>query len=570
MSTVRQFGAITKIEDQADGTIKVWGVASSEAVDHAGEKITADAMKAALPDYSKFPALREMHEPLAAGKVLEADVDGAGVTQICAHVVDPLAITKVKTGVYAGFSIGGKVLKRDPTDRSVITSLRLVEISLVDSPCNPDAVISMWKADMTEYVPTGDEVVAKARELATEAGSRRYKDFLFKARETLISDALSADLGDDEEGDDVTKVDEAQTVDVPTDAAEAQAEGTAVEAAATDEAKLAADQADAVAEVVDPAAALAAAIEKANDVVTVPAIVETSGPFADMTKAGAALTLIAKTIQSDDVVKGLWFIPGSARVLECFGDLASSIAWEERSEGDDASPLPAMAVDILNRLKEFVIAVTTEEVSELLTQITTNLPDLTLSVIDGCCDEVEIIVLANGIIDLVKADSDLMAKVGARNSKRDAAMIQQSHDHMTKLGAVCAKDNCAKVEGVEDDETIKAALAAENERLAKALTEAAPAVIELTKKFETTIADLTKRLEQVESEPAAPKTASGPLRAVTKTEDASPGASDGTATISAEDLQKVVDALPEAERGQLLLRVALGNPIPVKTARAAA
>jgi len=567
MATVRQFGAITKIEDQEDGTIKVWGVASSEAVDHAGEKITADAMKAALPDYSKFPALREMHEPLAAGKVLEAEVDGAGVTQICAHVVDPLAITKVKTGVYAGFSIGGKVLKRDPNDRSIITGLRLIEISLVDSPCNPDAVISMWKADMTEYTPSGDEVVAKARELAEIAGSKRYKDFVYKARQTLIADALIADLGDDDEEDDAAKVAEPENPDAPTDAAEAEAEGAAVEAATTDEAKLAADQADAVAEVVDPAAALVAAIEKANDVVTVPAIVETTGPFADMAKAGAAMSLIAKTIQTNDLTKGLWMIENAARVLQQIGSLASSIAWEARDEGDTTSPLPAMAVDLVNRVKAFLISLANEETAELLTSITTNLPDFTLTMVEGD-DDAAIIVLANEIVDLVKADTDLMEKVGARNSKRDAAMIQQSHDHMAKLGAVCDKDNCAKVEGV-DPEIEKAALVAENERLAKALTDAAPAVEELTKKFETTIADLTKRLEQVEAEPAAPKTASGPLRAVSKVEDAAPGTNAGVASISAEDLQKVIDSLPEAERGQILLKIALGNPIPVTAARAA-
>jgi hypothetical protein len=194
VATVRQFGAITKIEDQADGTIKVWGVASCETRDSVGELITAEAMKGALPDYERFPALREMHQPSAAGRVIEADVDGSGATQICAHVVDPIAITKVRAGVYAGFSVGGKVLKRDPTDRSIITVLKLTEISLVDAPCNPDAVISMWKADMTEYTPSGDEVVAKAREIAEAAGSKRYKDFLFKARETLIADALASGL----------------------------------------------------------------------------------------------------------------------------------------------------------------------------------------------------------------------------------------------------------------------------------------------------------------------------------------------------------------------------------------
>jgi hypothetical protein len=567
VATVRQFGAITKIEDQADGTIKVWGVASCETRDSVGELITAEAMKGALPDYERFPALREMHQPSAAGRVIEADVDGAGATQICAHVVDPIAITKVRAGVYAGFSVGGKVLKRDPTDRSIITVLKLTEISLVDAPCNPDAVISMWKADMTDYTPSADEVVAKAREIAEAAGSKKYKDFLYKARETLKAEALASDFEDDEDADGaVAKTDEVESADAAAAPPEAAPEGAEVTTDETDEAKLAAAAIDAEAEPVDPAAALAAAIVKANDAVTVPVVAAEPTPFDDMAKAGAAMALIAKTVQTNDLTKGLWFVESSACLLQRIGELASSIAWEARDEGDAASPLPAMAIDLVNRIKAFVIAITNEETAELLTHLTTNLPDFTLTMIEG---DAEIIVLANEIVDLVKADTGLMEKVGARNSKRDAAMIQQSHDHMTKLGATCDKDNCAKVDGV-DPEAEKAALVADNERLAKALTDAAPAIVELTAKFETTIAGLTKRLEQVESEPAAPKTASGPLRAITKAEDASPGASGTGTALTADDFQKMLDSLPEGERGQLLLRVALSQPQLVQTARAAA
>jgi hypothetical protein len=560
VATVRQFGAITKIEDQADGTIKVWGVASSEAIDHAGEKITADAMKAALPDYSRFPALREMHEPLAAGKVLEADVDGAGITQICAHVVDPLAITKVKTGVYAGFSIGGKVLKRDASDRSVITGLRLVEISLVDSPCNPDAIISMWKADMTEYTPSGDEVVEKARELAATAGSKRYKDFLFKARETLIADAL-AGLGDDHGDEDLTKTDEVESADVAAAPPEAAPEGAEVATDETDEAKLAAAAIDATDEPVDPAAALAAAIVKANDAVAVPIVTAEPGPFGDMKKAAAALRLISV---DDPLAKGLYSTSRIADIMDSFQWVAESICYETASE-NDGSPQPELARQAMAALGALLIASAQEEVAEAIA----GMPEMEPLIVLYGDGEPEIVLLAHDIVDLVKADTDLMAKAGARNSKADAEMIQQAHDNMAKLGAACTKDNCAKVDGV-DDEAEKAALVADNERLTKALTDATPAIEELTTKFETTIADLTKRLVQVESEPAAPKTASGPLRAITKAEDASPGASGTGTALTADDFQKMLDSLPEGERGQLLLRVALSQPQLVQTARAAA
>ena len=141
------YAEISKVEPLEDGTLRVWGYASSEAVDSDGEIIMADAMKAALPDYMKFGAVREMHQPLAAGTAIEATVEDDGRTYFGAHVVDPLACKKVETGVYKGFSIGGKVTQRDDMNKSIITGLKLVEISLVDRPANPEAVITVYKME---------------------------------------------------------------------------------------------------------------------------------------------------------------------------------------------------------------------------------------------------------------------------------------------------------------------------------------------------------------------------------------------------------------------------------------
>ncbi len=195
---MRIYGEITKIEPQDDGTLKVIGVASSGAVDEADERVSPTAMKAALPDYMRFGALREMHGQSAAGATLGAEVGADGLTRIEAHVVDPLAVKKVRLGVYKGFSIGGRVLERDPADRKLITALKLDEISLVDRPCNPDAVIQMWKADgfapasgaAAPPGPTNAEVIAKAIELAAAAGRRgRHTEFVVKARQILVDQA---------------------------------------------------------------------------------------------------------------------------------------------------------------------------------------------------------------------------------------------------------------------------------------------------------------------------------------------------------------------------------------------
>lgn len=181
------YAGITKVEKQDDGTLKVYGVASSGAVDSDGETVTPDAMKAAIPDYMKFGAVREMHQPSAAGTALTCSVDDTtGKTEFSAHVVDPTAVLKVETGVYKGFSIGGKVTERDKLNKTIIKGLNLVEISLVDRPANPEAVMTMFKADKTPE----DEVEELAELL--DSGSVTPAQLLALAKGAKLGEA-SAD-----------------------------------------------------------------------------------------------------------------------------------------------------------------------------------------------------------------------------------------------------------------------------------------------------------------------------------------------------------------------------------------
>jgi hypothetical protein len=150
---MRLYGAIQKVETQGDGTVRVHGIASSEVMDDQGEIVKAEAMRAAIPDYMRFPALREMHQLSAAGTTLEAEIGDDGVTRIVAHVVDPVAVSKVKNQVYRGFSIGGQVTQREPGNPKVITALVLNEISLVDRPANPAAIFDCWKAAAVPDAP---------------------------------------------------------------------------------------------------------------------------------------------------------------------------------------------------------------------------------------------------------------------------------------------------------------------------------------------------------------------------------------------------------------------------------
>ena len=195
------YAEIAKMEAQDDGTVKVWGYASSEAVDSDGEVIAAEAMKAAIPDYMKFGAVREMHGSNAAGTAIEINVEDDGRTFFGAHIVDPVAVTKVKTGVYKGFSIGGSVTARDELNKSQITGLKLTEISLVDRPANPDAVFTCFKADK----PKDEEEVADKDDEPADKADETSADDAEKANDE--ADVKDGDKKDDKEDD---KKDEAE------------------------------------------------------------------------------------------------------------------------------------------------------------------------------------------------------------------------------------------------------------------------------------------------------------------------------------------------------------------------
>src|ERR1700738_1610020 len=96
---MRLYGAIEKVEPQDDGTVRVHGIATSETVDDQDEIVRADAIRAALPDYMRFPALREMHQLSAAGATLEAVVGDDGQPVVGAPVGDPRAVMAARPGL---------------------------------------------------------------------------------------------------------------------------------------------------------------------------------------------------------------------------------------------------------------------------------------------------------------------------------------------------------------------------------------------------------------------------------------------------------------------------------------
>ena len=162
----------------------VYGYASTEALDSQGEVVKVDALKKAISDYMRFANIREMHQPSAVGKTKKAQIDAKGM-YIAAKVVDDMAWTKVKEGVYNGFSIGGRVLQQVDNE---ITDLKLSEISLVDRPANPDAVFDVWKMEDAEKRDFSD----KEREQMASEGTAMPDGSFPIANEQDLRNAIRA------------------------------------------------------------------------------------------------------------------------------------------------------------------------------------------------------------------------------------------------------------------------------------------------------------------------------------------------------------------------------------------
>ena len=160
MDLLNLFIPITKI-DAAKRL--VYGVATAEKPDVAKEICDYASTKplyqkwsdgfAKTTDGKSLGNLRAMHGNVAAGKITEiAFNDDAKQIEVCGKVVDDAEWAKVEEGVYTGFSQGGRYVKRwpDPADSKLTRyTAEPLEVSLVDSPCLPDATFSVVKADGT-------------------------------------------------------------------------------------------------------------------------------------------------------------------------------------------------------------------------------------------------------------------------------------------------------------------------------------------------------------------------------------------------------------------------------------
>lgn len=158
-------GDISKYDETPDGLI-VHGIASSPALDLDAQIADPTWLKSALPEWQQWGNVRAMHTSVAAGVGKEL-VHGQGDKwELKSLIVDDDTIKKIRTGVYKGYSVGikgARTVKDAAAPGGRIVGGKIVEISVVDRPCNPDSVMSIAKAHGAALAPVdvAGAVIAK-------------------------------------------------------------------------------------------------------------------------------------------------------------------------------------------------------------------------------------------------------------------------------------------------------------------------------------------------------------------------------------------------------------------------
>mgnify|MGYP007026939198 CR=1 FL=1 len=196
------------------------------------------------------------------------------------------------------FSAGGKAIAKA---EGIISSLKLSEISLVDRPANPEALITVWKAD--GVAPTPEQAV-------TELAALLDKGDISPQR---LVELAQAELAKSKETPDAP-------VEVP--AVETPAVETAVEVPAAEP-------------VAEPAAPAADDAAKADEIPT-----------------------------SNGIAKGMYTVAWLSELLNSLNNLRQDVTWEAEYEAD-GSALPAMLKDAVELLAGILTDMVAEETKEL-------------------------------------------------------------------------------------------------------------------------------------------------------------------------------------------------------------
>ena len=169
------YAEIFKYDKNDDGTLTVYGKATSDDLDIDNQICDNDWLSKAVPEWFKSGGnIREQHSSIAAGVATEYEQKGDGF-YVEAKIVDPNSIRKVEHKVLKGFSIGIKgprVIRDNKAANGRIVDGQIVELSLVDRPANPTCQLVLAKSvggestltQVEELIETQNESVTPTKE----------------------------------------------------------------------------------------------------------------------------------------------------------------------------------------------------------------------------------------------------------------------------------------------------------------------------------------------------------------------------------------------------------------------
>jgi len=190
----------------------VSGFATLDNVDRQGDLVLADASQVA---FDKFRGnLREMHQPIAVGKVVSFNTEDfydpntkknhKGIF-VEAYISKGAQDTweKVLDGTLTGFSIGGNIVKasmepgeEDVTEkRRVIKEYELMELSLVDNPANPLANIFSIQKNGDSFMFKGMATEVEIENIFWCNTDQIASSYAGEAKDCLVCDTSMSNIG---------------------------------------------------------------------------------------------------------------------------------------------------------------------------------------------------------------------------------------------------------------------------------------------------------------------------------------------------------------------------------------
>ena len=193
------YAEIIKYDKNDDGTITVYGKATSDDLDIDSQICDNDWLNKAMPEWFKSGGnIREQHSSIAAGVATEYETKADG-HYINALVVDPTSIKKVEAKVLKGFSIGIKsprIIRDNKAANGRIIDGQIVEVSLVDRPANPTCQLVLAKSVGGELTLTQVEELVESTD-TTKGSQVETKSTFIMEPEEVVTDLIKGDNSDE-------------------------------------------------------------------------------------------------------------------------------------------------------------------------------------------------------------------------------------------------------------------------------------------------------------------------------------------------------------------------------------